>query len=59
MSDELPGSSQSYCIFAPGKVEPDRRNAIWLPRRSAIRVEIGDPVQPAGVDFRPIVGRDQ
>jgi len=27
----------------------------WFPRRSAIRIEIGDPVLPAGVDFQPIV----
>jgi len=27
----------------------------WFPRRSAIRIEIGDPVLPAGIDFQPIV----
>jgi hypothetical protein len=27
----------------------------WFPRRSEIRIEIGDLVLPAGIDFQPIV----
>jgi hypothetical protein len=56
--------------FAPGKVEPDRQYdrarakhhqghadgiVRWFLHRSAIRIEIGDPVLPADVDFQPII----
>jgi hypothetical protein len=36
------------------------RSDQWFPRHSAISIEIGDPVLPAGADFQPIVRlRDQ
>ena len=36
------------------------RSNQWFPRRSAVSVDIGDPVLPAGTDFQAIVRlRDQ
>jgi hypothetical protein len=36
------------------------RSDQWFPRRSAISIEISDPVLPAGTDFQSIVRlRDQ
>ena len=42
----------------PGIIKGTRtllRSDQWFPRRSAISVEIGDPVLPAGDDFQAIV----
>ena len=47
----------------PGVIKGTRtvlRSDQWFPRRGAISIEIGDPVQPDGTDFQSVVRlRDQ
>src|SRR5258708_7073774 len=65
--DSAPGKIALNCrnliALVPGIIKGTRtvlRSDQWFPRHSAISIEIGDPVLPAGTDFQPIVRlRDQ
>ena len=60
--DSAPGKIALNCrnliALVPGIIKGTRtvlRSDQWFPRHSAISIEIGDPVLPAGTDFQPIV----